>query len=190
MNERDLYPEIEHTCDANSLYWKKSQDLRFVNRKGQVVDQKADPTAKAKKPKPADADFCWLFPQTGLGAIVEVKYKKYNFPFAEIRQRDLLMQFAGMAWIWLFMGERIGGKEYPRRAWLVPWLHWRDTELTFRFYGLEGMAYSTPMKLEHRALHLSAVEQLAAWELQYVSGEDRWAFPECHPVQRLFCPQP
>lgn len=184
MVERDLYPEVEHTIAGYGGYWKKTTDMHFV--KNGKVAQHTDVGAIKKAPKRGDVDFAAIFPVTGLGAIIEVKYKRHNFAFAEIReeQRDVLNKFGKLSWLWLFMGDRIAGKDFPRCAWLIPWAEWLKVEARFVNEGLQGMAYVLPKEKRHRDLCLSARDQLLEWELHYAAAGS-WAVRFHHPFYKL-----
>jgi hypothetical protein len=177
MNERALYPEIERTIDALGGYWKKTTDLFFRDRDGRVLEARHSAGEKVA-PRRGDADFVVLLPP--LGFLWEVKRATKNFAFSEIKpeQRTLLDMYPEISYLWLSMGSRIGGADLPRKAWLVPWMAWRDVESHFAEMNLAGIAHSTPHRLEHRKIGLSACTTLAPYELVWAAGH--WIVPDRH----------
>lgn len=92
-------------------------------------------------------------------------YRHYNYPMR--------------SFLWLWFGERIGGVDNPRRAYLIPWYEYLDIEMDFREAGLAGMAYLQAKELCHREAGLCAVERLEPYELEWLS--DRvWGIPTRH----------
>jgi hypothetical protein len=92
-------------------------------------------------------------------------------------------RYVFMCWLWLWFGDRVGGKENPRAVFLVPWCKWLDIESTLNHAGLSGLSYITPHKLEHRGKH-SAVDLLKEFQLEW-AGDNSWSIPETNPIMNF-----
>lgn len=68
---------------------------------------------------------------------VEVKWAgKSSYPFDKLRkeQEDWLRDHTGsglnkdgyLTYVWIGIGERIGGKKYPRKTWLIPFADYEE----------------------------------------------------------------
>ncbi len=198
MNERNLYPEIEHTFDYYQIFWHKNQDFRY-ERGGQVTHKQEG--AKKVHPRKADPDFTIISPPYGLGFMIEVKKAEAStpsyFPFTKIEphQRETLARFGGaQSFLWLYMGESLRHPDIPRRAWLIPWLKWLMIESRLKEYGLNCLNYHEPNAVKARNLGLGAVKLLADYQLtpsKYfgLNSENRgvliWLIPSSNPFWNM-----
>ncbi|HDK27613.1 MAG TPA: hypothetical protein ENG48_11090 [Candidatus Atribacteria bacterium] len=98
---------------------------------------------------------------------VEVKNgTKTSLPFASVAdsQREWYEKKKEeyFMWLWFSIGERIGGKKYPRRTWLIPFN---------LFLELEN-------SLNRKSISADC-EQIKEYELEW-SGKGQWVIPDEH----------
>lgn len=155
---------------ARSLYpygfYKKHTDAGWANKQKKLMQKQADPGL-------ADGYFVTY---SGWFAWVEAKrgdYTRFDFAGWNERQREFAVACAWMDipyWMFLTMGERINGKNYPRVAWLMPGKVYADVET--EAYPRKSVSYGT------------AVARWQTWQLLW-AGSGRWEFPEGHPFGQL-----
>lgn len=171
-------PEVARTFKALGGHAEKKTDLWNALHALHLAQGRPDPATVEPGGQP---DYIVLLPPFGF--FVEVKSADSNFAFAELsdKQRDWLTAYADIAWLWLFMGTTISARLLPRRAWLIPWRKWLALESRLAAHGLRGLPYETPHRRAHRALGLSACDQLSRYALTWNSG-GAWDIPERHPL--------
>ena len=190
-NERTFSREVGRSFDLVGWYAEKRVDTKGVTPSG--------------RPDYTVYDTTQSIGLTGRHFWIEVKYGLENnrtgFNFARISedQRKWLsygpklkgrdesglynVNWVFKCWLWLFMGRNVASKDYPRAAYLIPWVDWLDVERQFTSQGLKGMAYIMPKQLAHRALGLSAQIKLAEYRLEWL-GKNVWGFPDRHQIWR------
>jgi hypothetical protein len=181
MNEHTLYDEIRGTFKWLGGYARKAHDAYFRDEAGALSKEK---TADLATPEIGVSDYICLIPPL-YGAAVEAKYDAANFNLSRIKpeQRAFLDKHEPQGYLWLGMGQRIGGKDQPRLNWLIPWTYWKKVEDVLQHYNLKGLPYS-PHVVELRGL-VDAPVLLRPYVLKYDSALKVWTIPESHPIYAL-----
>lgn len=158
-------PEIARTFEIAGGYAEKKSDLGHAihfQRLKQGLDDSHD--TEGSRPD-------YVYTLGPVGGFIEAKAGDTCFPFSNLKpnQRAWLdaMSARGLrCHLWLWLGDRIGGKKNPRKAWLVDWVDW---------LLLEGQI------TERKSLsYLEACFRLPDWELEWL-GQQRWGIPPRHP---------
>lgn len=108
-------------------------------------------------------------------AAIEAKYGgRSRYPFKKLRkeQKEWLLGHTGtglegdgyLTFLWIGIGERIGGKDYPRKTWLIPFYEYLAIEEHF-----EGKRKSIPFDMV----------TMESYELEWEGG-GIWSIPDDH----------
>lgn len=169
---RDKFSGEAHALFASMGFYKKFEDAGYRNAQTKTMEAQQDPglADSVLIPTTMGRSFQPIFIEhkTGEGGDRE------RFTFAKWGERQRQFHVA-CAWsgipyyLFLVMGYRIGGKKYPRSAFLMP--AERMLEIEVMAAGRKSLSYAT------------AKELLKKEELVWESG--RWHMPPHNPLQIL-----